>query len=238
VKVFISWSGERSHIFARALHQWLKDVNAMIAPWMSAADIEAGERWGAAVDAELADTSIGILCLTKENLYEPWIHFEAGALAKSVSTARVCPLLLDLAPADVPGGPLARFQAKRADRGGVREVLITINRAMDAGRLSDQQLERVFDRWWPDLEAALTTIPVVPTAANTPTDEQMLSEILEHVRTLARRASEPDLRIGDADYEMKNIRFKPLRVRRGPDGRLIRMIDLGELTDEPTEQPE
>ena len=196
----------------------------MIQPWMSATDIEAGERWGAAVDAELAETSVGILCLTKENLNEPWIHFEAGALAKSVPNSRVCPLLLDLHPADIPAGPLTRFQAKRADREGVRDVLSAINRAMEAGRLADQQLERVFDRWWPDLEGAIKVIPPSNQSPAGPTEGQMLSEILEHVRSLTRRASEHEPAKDElAEYVTRTIKLKPLRLRRGPDGKLIRV---------------
>lgn len=37
----------------------------------------------------VTDTSIGIICLTKDNRTKPWILFEAGALAKGLSSSRV-----------------------------------------------------------------------------------------------------------------------------------------------------
>jgi hypothetical protein len=229
MRVFISWSGERSQRFAHAVHQWLQDVNSMIEPWMSAADIEAGERWSPAIDTQLAETSVGILCLTRDNLTAPWLLFEAGALAKSVQNSRVCPLLLDLKPTDMPAGPLTRFQAKRVTREGVFDILETINNAMQTGKLTDLQLQRVFDRWWPDLEAAVAAIPPkAAPAASLPSEKQMLREILDHVRGLARKASETEV---EPEYEVKTIRARPMRIRRGLDGK-IHIIEAPLSSDE------
>ena len=200
MRVFISWSGSRSEYFAVALRQWLRDVNSMIDAWVSAADIEAGERWGAAVDQQLSQTSVGILCLTRENCTAPWMLFEAGALAKAVSSARVCPLLIDLEPTDIPAGPLTRFQAKGANRAGVFDVLNTINHAMEQGRLSDGQLARVFERWWPDLDKAIRAIPPPAQAPVERPSDDMLKEVLEHVRTLVRQTV-PEIPIPEIEYD-------------------------------------
>jgi hypothetical protein len=79
VKVFISWSGERSWMMAEALRGWLPLVLYYVKPWVSGKDIQAGERWSLEVGKELEESNFGILCLTKDNLDAGWMLFEAGA---------------------------------------------------------------------------------------------------------------------------------------------------------------
>lgn len=56
MKVFISWSGERSQILGQALYDWIPMVLQSVTPWLSKADIEAGERWGDKIAKELEDS--------------------------------------------------------------------------------------------------------------------------------------------------------------------------------------
>lgn len=190
MKVFISWSGPRSRALATALRRWLPDVIQNVRPWMSETDISAGARWGREIEKELEDTKFGILCLTRENVLSPWINFEAGALAKTVADSHVCPYLLGLNPADLPQGPLAQFQAKRAEKADTWDLVVAINHAMGDGALADDQLRRTFDRWWPDLQQDIEAIPEAPVAHEPArTLHSMVEEVLELVRGLARRAS-------------------------------------------------
>lgn len=68
MKVFISWSGERSQLLAQALHGWLPLVLHYVQPWLSEADVSAGDRWAQAVAKELETSNFGIICVTPENL--------------------------------------------------------------------------------------------------------------------------------------------------------------------------
>src|ERR1043166_6804369 len=89
MKVFVSWAGEPSKTVALALRRWLPDVLQDVDAWMSATDLDAGVRWGRHIDAELAQSSFGVLCLTRTNQGSPWILFEAGALAKTPENTHV-----------------------------------------------------------------------------------------------------------------------------------------------------
>ena len=68
MKVFISWSGERSKLLAIALRDWLRHILQSVEVWMSEADIGAGDRWGQEVARELSVCNFGIICVTPENL--------------------------------------------------------------------------------------------------------------------------------------------------------------------------
>ena len=115
MKVFISWSGERSRQLALCLKNWLPKVIQSLQPWMSAEDIRAGGRWLLEIGTQPEETSFGVVCLKPENLKEPWILFEAGALGKMLRTASVCPYLLGVEPSTI-AGPLAQFRSSRQPR--------------------------------------------------------------------------------------------------------------------------
>ncbi len=146
MKVFISWSGERSRRIAEVLHQWTPLVINAAEPWLSTADIDKGARWSIDVAATLEQCSVGILCVTAENQFAPWLIFEAGALSKSLSAAYVCPLLVDLAIADL-SGPLTQFQCTTLDKQQLLHLLSTINQSIDEGqgRVNQEQLNRAFE---------------------------------------------------------------------------------------------
>src|SRR5262245_19790474 len=84
MKVFISWSGDISKAVASALRDWLPKVIQHVKPWMSEQDIPKGTRWLGYISEQLKEVKTGIICLTPDNQQNPWILFEAGALAKTV----------------------------------------------------------------------------------------------------------------------------------------------------------
>jgi hypothetical protein len=60
MKVFISWSGNTSHLVALALREWLPSVLQSIEPYVSTEEIEKGARWNAEIGRQLNDTTFGI----------------------------------------------------------------------------------------------------------------------------------------------------------------------------------
>jgi len=153
MKVFISWSGEQSHHVAKALRDWLPSVLQHVDPWVSSEDIDKGSRWITEIGNELEAARFGIICLVPENLREPWINFEAGAMARSIDAARVSPFLVGLDRSAVQG-PLAQFQSTVFDREDVRKLVHSINRTSDSPIAADR-LDRTFDLCWPGLAQEL-----------------------------------------------------------------------------------
>jgi hypothetical protein len=154
MKIFLSWSGERSRQVALGLREWLpKMFDDLEDPWMSDKDISAGERWAQKLATQLETIDFGILCLTPGNLNVPWLIFEAGAISRAVTGARVVPYLSGLAPEEVPH-PLALFQSVRSDEKGSFKLVQSVNAEL-SDSLSEKDLEESFKEKWPDLEGIL-----------------------------------------------------------------------------------
>lgn len=188
MNVLISWSGERSKAIASALREWLPDVMQSLKPFMSALDIHAGKRWSDELGGQLENANFGIVCVTPENREAPWILFEAGALAKSVNTARLVPVLFSLKPADLTG-PLAQFQGVEADEQGTLSLIQSLNQALpEHERMTEVRVERLFTTWWPALKERLAKVPAMSSEGSTQTtrtDKDLLEEILSISRRIA-----------------------------------------------------
>jgi len=183
MKVFISWSGDRSQALAQALREWLPMVLHYVEPWLSQSDIEAGERWANEVAKELDASKFGIICITRENITSPWILFEAGALAKFMQEGRVIPLLLGIEFKDITG-PLAQFQAKKVDKSGMADMVNSINQISET-KVPEDRLGPLFETLWPALGNKVSQIPQtqMPTKQTRPQHE-VLEELVASIRGL------------------------------------------------------
>ncbi len=186
MKIFISWSGEPSRAVASFLRGWLPYLIQAVEPWMSDSDLEAGTRWSEKIQKELSETKFGIVCVTPGNMDAPWLLFESGALAKTLNDSHVCPYLVGLDSAQLKG-PLAQFHAKTAQREGTLALVRTINRALEAKALPPEFIDTVFDRFWPDLEAKLNSLPGPKEEFIRRTAEDILEEVLLLVRSIDKR---------------------------------------------------
>lgn len=148
MKVFISWSGSRSKAVAEVLSDWIKCVLQASEPWISTRHIDRGSLWFTEINEKLRDISVGIVCLTLDNKDKPWILFESGALAKGLSTNRVCTFLVDLQPHDLTD-PLAQFNHTTPDENGVWELVRTLNSCLLDRALDERVLEKAFKVYWP-----------------------------------------------------------------------------------------
>lgn len=189
MKIFISWSGKRSKAVAELMSDWLKCVIQASQPWISTRDIDRGAIWFSEINDKLKDTSVGVVCLTQENKNKPWILFETGALAKGLTTNRVCTFLIDLQTTDLQD-PLGQFNHTTPDKSSVWELVRTINGCLNENSLDERILVQVFETYWPQFEMkfekALDSTP--PEEVVPPRSEQdILSEILNTTRSLTHR---------------------------------------------------
>jgi TIR domain len=182
MKVFISWSGDRSRQLAQSLSDFLPQVIQQVQPFMSASSIAAGESWGLRLAAELENTDFGILCLTSDNLKSAWISFEAGALSKKLGASSVCPCLHDLRASDL-SFPLAQFQAKTTNRNGLFDIVKAVNAALPQGRIDDVRLKKAFDKFYRELRRQIDRIaPDSASQAVPRSDRDLLEEIVQAIR--------------------------------------------------------
>ncbi len=157
MKIFISWSGELSKELGEIFSNWIPSVLQSVRPYFTPEDIEKGSRWSSEIAKELEESRIGIIMLTRENLLEPWITFEAGALSKELEKSKICPILFGVGNSDLVG-PLVQFQATSFTREEMRKLVKTINNACDDNKLEDNVLDNVFEKWWPDLEKQVNLV--------------------------------------------------------------------------------
>lgn len=184
MKVFISWSGKKSRKLAEILKVWLPTVVQAVKPYFTPEDIEKGARWNNEISKELEQSSVGLICLTRDNLQAPWLMFEAGALAKSIEKSRVVPMLFGIEPSDLQG-PLLQFQATSFNKEDFKKLIKTINSALGESALDSQVIESVFDKWWPDIEEKVKKVMM----SESPKEEMLLRsdrEILEEIPELSR----------------------------------------------------
>ncbi len=188
MKVFISWSGDLSLRIALIFRDWLPSVIQSIEPYVSSEDIDKGARWSTDIAKELENSTFGILCVTKDNLEAPWLSFEAGALSKTMEKSLVTPFLFDIKRSEVQG-PILQFQSTIFQKDDIKKMMKTLNNACGETGISEQQLDKTFEVWYPTLEQELKKIKkdyVTTNVSKDNTEEIKSSEILEEILELSR----------------------------------------------------
>jgi hypothetical protein len=190
VKIFVTWSGAKSRGIGDLLQKYLPFMVPGVDVFMSMHDIGSGERWTEKLAEELKNRDFGLLCLTRGNLTNPWVLFEAGALTKQ-ARGRACALLVgDLSPAGITG-PLSQFQHRRFIKTDFRLLVRDLNRLAEQP-FSDAQQDSVFQKWWPDIEKEYKDILSRDEREEDKGPrrdrDEIIEEILVKVRSLERAA--------------------------------------------------
>jgi hypothetical protein len=142
MRVFLSWSGERSQRGANAINDWIRAELPGVEPWVSA-DMEKGVSWSSTLLDSLTRSTVGLLCVTSEAEGD-WMAFEAGALLVGSGLGEsVRIVLLDPDPAALAASPLAQFGSISADEAGLRELHRMLG---GTGEPSPERLSRLIDK--------------------------------------------------------------------------------------------
>lgn len=215
MKVFISWSADELSLrVAEELRSWLQVMLQSVTPYVSSEDTYKGSRWNDVVARELAETNFGIMCVTSGNANRPWLNFEAGALAKSLESGRVAPLLLNIKATEL-SGPMAQFQATNFNYADMHRLVKTIN-SMTQSPLAEGLLSRGFNAYWGKLQEVVE-IAIAEAAERHPTPaiRRSADEILDELLTLSRTQQKY---IADISAETKpRVRGSSPKVLRGVD---------------------
>lgn len=111
-KIFISWSGTFTRDFAVGLKEVLEKTifpELDVKCFVSNVDIASGSDWWITISRELRTCSLGIVCVSNENLNAPWIYYEAGGMAsREIPTI---PLLIGCKNDSLYESPLSGKQA-------------------------------------------------------------------------------------------------------------------------------
>jgi hypothetical protein len=150
MKIFISWSGEKSRTFAEQLKPWLEQVLPGTDVWLSTDDIDKGTIWFTEIIGGLESCNCGIVCVTRENHLAPWLHFEAGGMVKGLGQTHVAVIALDMEYQEIKQ-PLGLFNALRLNREGAWHLVKSFNKLSDRP-IKDRVLERTFEKFWGDLD--------------------------------------------------------------------------------------
>lgn len=175
MRVFISWSGERSNRVAVFLKDWLKSVLPGVEVWLST-DIRVGRLWFDDIIKNLSKTDFFVACLTPENLTSPWMMFEAGSLATRPGEGATCAYMIDMQPGDLSRHPLAHYHHAQATEEGTWKLVQGINAARQQEAIGEEFLKKTFEKWWNDLDVVLKTIPIESLRSKQGIDFQIINQ--------------------------------------------------------------
>lgn len=224
MKVFISWSGNLSHKIGLIFREWLPAMIPSLEPYVSSEDIDKGARWSTDIAKELEDSTFGILCVTKENLYAPWLSFEAGALSKTMDKSFVTPFLFDIKRSEV-NGPILQFQSTIFEKNDIKKLILTLNKACGEVGIAETMLHKAFDIWYPTLEKELNELKSTIQQSEEVKEndkEAYSSEIIEEILELSRDNQKilrnPDTKINESIEDLKHkVDLTLSRLERNSD---------------------
>jgi hypothetical protein len=172
--------------------------------------------------------------LTPQNVAAPWMIFEAGALSKHLDD-RVVPILFRLRKTQVTG-PLAHFQMAEFEEADIRRTLLMINNQLGDRALDAETFRDMFEVQWPILHREVMSVLEMPEhnqVAAPRSNEDVLAEILELTRTIARLQSQGPKATERSDKEAeeneRKVTSATLHLINGFDTMLGNYLDAKQL---------
>lgn len=145
-KLFISWSKASTRGIADSLARHLELMLPRQEVFVSTRDITLGENFRNVIDEQLKSSSFALICVNSENIKEPWLHYEAGAISATIEKAHIIPLLFDGDFEIIKDTPLGVFHAIKYDKEAIRQIVDLVSD-------DKTRAQEYFKKFWPDLEA-------------------------------------------------------------------------------------
>jgi hypothetical protein len=124
MNAFISWSGSRELLIARAIKEWLAAVVPGVRAFISP-DLPKGQAWFDALATELKDAQLAFMCLAPPRVASEWQLVEAGAIWKAAASGGMFPLCFGIRATDVPE-PLRTFQLTHFDKEDFERLAVAV----------------------------------------------------------------------------------------------------------------
>jgi hypothetical protein len=153
MNAFISWSGSRELLIAKAFKEWLTAVFPEIRSFISP-DLPKGHAWFDTLAKELKGAGIGFMCLAPPRVASDWQLVEAGAIWKAARSGGLFPLCFGISGADVPE-PLRAFQLTQFDKEDFRRLATDVATLARLDPDWTPERERVFELSWSSLKASV-----------------------------------------------------------------------------------
>jgi hypothetical protein len=195
LRVFISWSGDLANDIAHHLKSFLPKVIQSLDPWISDESISKGSFWQNEIMKGLKNSRVGLIVLTQENVARPWLHYEAGYMARYIDSGEglVSPILFNVSNSKVVG-PMRSLQTTDFSKADLLKLMKDINKLTNS--LDANLLEETFSTFWNKFDHAIKeSIGKHKRTVSLKKEfdqEGALTEILDTVRALASRSIDPD----------------------------------------------
>lgn len=233
MKVFLSWSGDQSHKFAKAFYEWLPAALDSVTPWLSSEAISKGATWLQDVKNAIGESGgLGIFFLTEESQSSPWLLFEAGAIS-AFEQSKVCTVLIGI---DKANSPLDQFQATRLTREEIFKLLLDIN-DRHSQPVDKSILSRRFKDVWPTLAKAIASAQQSADGKRTPYPfpfPSLASGDKEMARVVSRKlieAVDRDLKLSRYYRKNQTLEFKLEKINGETKLSIIFEADLVPIDD-------
>ena len=166
MQVYISWSGKISYRIAQLLRDLIRSIFPDLEPWVSAEDIEEGARWSPDLLKILDQADFSIICVDPSNFLSHWLHFEAGAITKSIKKWNIKVFLYELTQGELKGS-LGLFQTVRIDKAEIRRMLEDIHANYIQVPISQMEVVAHLEDAWPEFRDEIAKINKDPTPTKT-----------------------------------------------------------------------
>jgi len=174
--VFLSWSGQRSKMFAVAFKNLLENVIQGAEVYISTEN-KKGRPWYTEITDNLKKTDFMVTFLTKENRSAPWINFEAGAIAARKNKNNCSALLIDIKPEGLIG-PLVNLNHTKFEKDDIKRLIKHINNENgEDKKIKEHILESAFTKFWDDFEKEINQIPKIIEERKFRTTDEKIEEL-------------------------------------------------------------